>query len=358
MVAADNSLPNLQPTNAIAYSIAEAGNHVKRQVYPSPHDRNPQFGCAIPVFRLNFMLGGITMELNGLHILLTYQCNFECDHCFAWGSPWQSGTMTLKQIEQVLQQAVDTETVEWIYFEGGEPFLYYMPLLAGAKQAARLGFKVGLVTNSYWATSVEDAIEWLRPLKDLLQDLSVSSDLYHYDAKISQQVKNAETAAGLLDIPLGIISIDPPENASAPESFGQLPIGESRVMFRGRAVQKLAHLAETHPWESYDRCPEEDLHEPGRIHLDPLGNLHICQGISIGNLFEKPLSEICRSYAPEKHPITGPLLEGGPAELARRYGVAPQPAYADACHLCYQTRTALRQRFSETLLPDQMYGVF
>ena len=40
------------------------------------------------------------MELTGLHLLLTYQCNLECDHCFVWGSPWQSGTMTLQNVRE------------------------------------------------------------------------------------------------------------------------------------------------------------------------------------------------------------------------------------------------------------------
>ena len=40
------------------------------------------------------------LKLNGLHLLLTYQCTFECDHCFVWGSPWQTGTMTIAMIRQ------------------------------------------------------------------------------------------------------------------------------------------------------------------------------------------------------------------------------------------------------------------
>ncbi len=38
------------------------------------------------------------MKLTGLHLLLTYECNLECDHCFVWGSPWKSDTMTLESI--------------------------------------------------------------------------------------------------------------------------------------------------------------------------------------------------------------------------------------------------------------------
>ena len=89
------------------------------------------------------------MILNGLHLLLTYQCNFECDHCFVWGSPNQSGTMSLGQLRNILTQAQELGTIEWIYFEGGEPFLYYPILLAAVHLAVERGFQVGIVTNSY-----------------------------------------------------------------------------------------------------------------------------------------------------------------------------------------------------------------
>lgn len=297
------------------------------------------------------------MELSGLHLLLTYQCNLECDHCFVWGSPWQSGTMTLQDIRQILQQAKDLGTVKWIYFEGGEPFLYYPVLLKGVQEAARLGFQAGIVTNSYWATDVKDALEWLRPLAGLIQDLSISSDLYHWSEKLSQQAKNASEAAEKLDIPIGIISIAQPEVTNAASAVGQLPAGESTVMYRGRAAEKLVARATRHSWAQFTECPFEDLREPGRVHLDPFGNLHICQGISLGNVFRTPLSEICWTYDADSHPITGLLLEGGPTELVRRYGLPHEESYADACHLCYEARRTLRERFSEILMPDQMYGV-
>lgn len=93
------------------------------------------------------------------------------------------------------------------------------------------------------------------------------------------------------------------------------------------------------------------------MHVDPFGNLHICQGITIGNLFDEPLASICAAYAPETHPITGPLLAGGPAGLLRRYELPPGEGYADACHLCTEARRRLRPRFAAVLGPDQMYGV-
>jgi MoaA/NifB/PqqE/SkfB family radical SAM enzyme len=294
------------------------------------------------------------MKLEGLHILLTYQCTYECDHCFVWGSPWQTGTLTFDQIEQILGQAKEAGVTS-IYFEGGEPFLYYAILVQAVRRAANMGFSAGIVTNAYWANSVADAEEWLRPFAGRLADLTVSSDLFHCGESMGERPQNALVAAKWLGIPTGMISIAQP-GTQARETHGQIE-AEGAVMFRGRATEKLLEEAPFHPWESLDSCPHEDLHEPGRIHLDPLGNLHICQGIVIGNLFEKPLKQICDEYDAEAHPICGPLLGGGPAALVSEYYAPHSAYYGDACHLCYEARLSLRPRFPQQLCPDQMYGV-
>ena len=297
------------------------------------------------------------MELNGIHLLLTYQCIFECDHCFVWGSPFQSGTMTFETIRVILNQAKETGFVEWIYFEGGEPFLYYQVMLAGINLAIELGFKVGIVTNSYWATSEEDAFLWLSPLAGKIQELTISSDLFHFSEKESQQSKYVTQVAEQLNIPLGIICIEQPENPAI-FSVGQIPQDSSSIMYRGsRAAEKLTHKANFHPLSKFVECPHENLMDPGRVHIDPFGNMHICQGISIGNIFSSSITEICNNFNPIEHPILGPLLEGGPIKLTKQYQVTSNNAYADACQLCYYSRRLLRNRFPDVLLPDQMYGV-
>ena len=296
------------------------------------------------------------MKLTGLHLLLSYQCTFECDHCFVYGSPNQSGTMTLGQVRRILQEAKEAGTVASIYFEGGEPFLYYPVMVRGVVEARQLGFSVGIVSNAYWAEDVESAMEWLRPLAGLVDDLTVSSDLFHYSEKMSRQAQNAAAAAAELGIPLGTICIAQPDE-QAQAGLGQIPEGESGVLYRGRAAEKLAGKVPWYPWTGFTSCPHEDLREPGRVHVDAYGNLHICQGIVIGNLFREPLKEIAARYNPDGHYITGPLLVGGPAQLVRTYGLEHEPAYADACHLCYRMRQALRERFPHILTPDQMYGV-
>jgi len=286
--------------------------------------------------------------LSGLHLLLTYECNYECDHCFVWGGPAQIGTMTLETVEHILAQATELGSIEWIYFEGGEAFLYFETMIAGIRLAKASGFKVGIVSNSYWATTDAAALEWLKPLAGLVDDLSISSDDYHgsYDGVNYPEI--ARRAAQQLGIPVDFISVAEPE-ANDEE-------GATAVVFRGRAADVLASRVEAKPWEQFDRCPWEDLREPDRVHVDPFGNLHVCQGISIGNMLERPLVDIMGEYDADAHPIVGPLLDDGPAEIVRRYGLAHEEGYADHCHLCYQSRCALRERFPNELTPDQMYG--
>jgi MoaA/NifB/PqqE/SkfB family radical SAM enzyme len=296
------------------------------------------------------------MRLTGLHLLWTHQCTFECDHCFAWGSPWQTGTMTLSALSRILDAADDLGTIEWIYFEGGEAFLYYQTMRKAVETCASRGFRVGVATNAYWATDEDDALECLKPFKGLVEDLSISSDLFHSDEEDSRQAQVARKAAEALGIPVRTITIVHPGSADARCVTGQIPPGKSGVMYRGRAVEKLAPQAEKHAWQLFVECPYEDLREPGRVHVDPLGNLHICQGLVIGNLLRTSLREVCEKYDPEGHAVVGALLEGGPAALVRRYDVPHNESYADACHLCYESRRALRARFPEILTPDQMYG--
>ena len=298
------------------------------------------------------------MKLRGVHLLTSYQCTFECDHCFVWGSPRQTGTMTLQTVRRILREAESLGTVEWVYFEGGEPLLFHPVLVQAVDEAVETGFRVGLVSNAYWATSPEDAELWLGPLAGKVADLTLSSDQYHSDERLSQQARDARAAAEKQKMPVGICSIAGPE-AGARGVTGQLPHGEIAVMFRGRAAETLAPRAPRRPWTELRECPHEELAEPDRVHVDPFGYVHLCQGISLGNVLEESLREICNRYDPATHPITGPLLNGGPAELARRYDREPGPGdtFADACHLCDSTRRGLRARFPEVLTPDQMYGV-
>jgi hypothetical protein len=298
------------------------------------------------------------VKLIGIHFLLSYRCTDECDHCFVWGSPAARGTFTLAQIRDVLRQGQELGTVEVVYFEGGEPFLFYPIMVQGLREAALLGLRRGIVTNSYWATSVEDAIEWLRPVAEIgVQDLSLSSDLFHGEAMMTQVARNGAEAAKQLGIPQYLSVIEIPQGCLSYElSEKGEPITGGQVRFRGRAVAKLTEGVPRRPWTEFIECPCEDFINPGRVHVDTFGHVHLCQGVLMGNLWQQPLKEIVARYDPAAHPIIGPLVEGGPVALVQRYDLPHEDSYIDACHLCYLARVQLRQRFPEFLAPATVYG--
>ena len=296
--------------------------------------------------------------LSEIHFLLTYRCNFECDHCFLYCSPWTGGTFTIQQVDSVLEEALKIGTIDTIYFEGGEPTLYYPLLLESIRRAHDRGFKVGMVSNAYGALAEEDAHLMLDPLvKAGLGELAVSNDEFHYGEDDVNPASIAEKVGVELNVISYAICIDPPEilENPDPDKKGESLIGGG-AKFRGRAADTLTEGLPTRPWKELVECPYEELISPSRVHVDSFGNIHICQGISIGNFWEKPLSEIMATYNADDHPICGPLVRNGPAGLIEELGLTPEDGYVDECQACFLSRRNIIDKYPNILAPRQVYG--
>jgi MoaA/NifB/PqqE/SkfB family radical SAM enzyme len=264
----------------------------------------------------------------------------------------------LSQIRKVLDELTRIGTVQWVYFEGGEPFMFYPLLLKGIKLAREMGFKTGVVTNAYGATSEEDAELWLRPLYELgVSDLTISDDVLHYEDEKDSPAKKALAVAKRLGIPFGSICIKKPRGYRGANKSGEPLLDDGGLLLKGRAVEKLVEGLPRRRYDEFIECPEEDLRNPERVHLDPYGYVHLCQGLVMGNMWETPLSELVKNYDGDSHPICGPLLKGGPVLLARKYEVKHEDRYVSACHFCYLVRLALLDRFPKYLAPRQVYGL-
>lgn len=268
--------------------------------------------------------------------------------------------MSLAQIKSLLKQCKQTGTVESIYFEGGEPFLFYPVMLEGVRLAREMGFTVGIVSNGYWATSVGDAKLWMQPLASLgVSDLSISDDELHYGDAQNRRSSCVLEAAKEVGTPASVLRKSRPKaTASSDASQGTgKPRISGGIKFRGRAAQMLAGGLPTRSCDDLAACPYENLADPQRVHVDAFGNVQICQGISMGNCWEKPLAALIADYDANAHPVAGPLVRGGPARLAGEYNIDTSSGYVDECHLCYAARLALLDRFPQHLAPKQAYGL-
>jgi pyruvate-formate lyase-activating enzyme len=300
------------------------------------------------------------LNLKGVHFLLTYRCDLECDHCFVWGSPKSKGVFTLKQIRNILTEAKKLGTVDYVAIEGGEPFLYYPIMIKAVEEAVNLGFHVEILSNCYWATCPEDAVEWLLRIAEAKNvELGLSSDLYHGESWETREVKNAVKAAKVLNMKVDVMAVKYPNTEiPCPTEIEGAKVGLSELMYRGRAFSKLTENANKKPWREFTKCPYENFLKQERVHVDPLGYVHVCQGISIGNAWQKPFSKIIEEYNPYENPILEPLVSGGPVALVEKFGLSHDETYADACHFCSAARLMLRNKYPDILVPDQMYGKF
>lgn len=298
------------------------------------------------------------MNLKGVHFILTYKCDLECDHCFVWGESQSKGVFTIRQIRDILAEAKKLGTVDDVSIEGGEPFLYYPIMIKAIEEAAKLGFHVELLSNCYWASCTEDALEWLLPItKTKNVELTLSGDLFHGDSWATEIVRNAVRAAKALEMKVAVLAVKHPNpETPCPDEIEGVKVDSWDLMYKGRASAKLAEKTEKKNWHTFTKCPYEDFKNQRRIHIDPFGYVHVCQGISIGNAWREPFSKIIEDYDPCENQILDPLVRGGPVALVERFSLPHDETYADACHLCYAARCSLRTKYPEILGPDQMYG--
>ena len=296
--------------------------------------------------------------IKSVHFILTYACNFQCDHCFLYCHPFAKGTFSIRQVRDVLEECRKMESVTNVGFEGGEAFLFYPLLSESIRLASQNGFRTSVQTNGFWATTEEDALLWLKPLQDAgLSCLEESDDRFHHREGGQNNAGHAAAAAETLDMKVNSICIQPPEVEHSGSRTKGEPIYLGGPKLRGRAVETLTKGLPVKPCIEFTQCPYEEFSHPGRVHADPFGNVHLCQGISMGNMWETSFSSVVEAYDPENHPISGPMLAGGPLALARTYNLRHRDAYVDACHMCTEICLELTDRFPQYLAPKQVYGL-
>jgi organic radical activating enzyme len=291
--------------------------------------------------------------------ILTNRCISNCDHCEIFSSPFNNSVISTSLISKYLRKIKTQKSIKKIIFSGGEPFLYFSKIRKSIHEASTLGFHTGIWSSGYWQNSKEEFSLSISSLAQVgLNELFLSIDELHKNKKLKDLLPSYKEICNVLNVKLTIVELKAKNNDEPPIFANNgAPILSGNIKFNGRASEKLLENQSLWNPDDFDICPHESFLNPHRIWLDFLGNIHLCPGITIGNLNKLKLSELLKIVDLKNHPILTPLIQGGPVKLANVYDIKVDKGYVDHCHFCFTIRKQLIKRFPPVLTPLSFYGI-
>ncbi|AJF61548.1 TPA: radical SAM protein [Candidatus Woesearchaeota archaeon] len=111
-----------------------------------------------------FLYPSYIFYANYATVILTYACNYRCDHCYQ--TNFDHKLLELDRIELFIDKLKEVN-IRQISFFGGEVFLYMDHLCKAIKLAQKKGMRVfGMTTNGFWCNDPKKAWEYMQRLKD------------------------------------------------------------------------------------------------------------------------------------------------------------------------------------------------
>ncbi|MCL2097706.1 MAG: radical SAM protein [Bacteroidales bacterium] len=150
-----------------------------------------------------------------LTIIPTHKCTAACDECCFRCTPQVETIMDYHKIERYIDEAIDSfPNIEIVVFTGGEPFLLDDKLPLVIKRVASHKRLTRVVTNGYWASSYENAIKKLTPLKEAgLTEINFSTGDNHQKFISIDNIVYGTKAAYNLGVRPICISVESPPTA-------------------------------------------------------------------------------------------------------------------------------------------------
>jgi hypothetical protein len=305
-------------------------------------------------------------------IMVTYRCSAACRHCLVMAAPRQDDALV--SVEAAVRYGLDFASLgRAVMIAGGEALLYFEHVLEMVRALAAVGVPVAFVeSNGSWCTSEKLTRHRLSRLRDAgAQGMYFSVDCYHQEFVPAERVYRGvsiswelfgrenvlpETLSREYAQEMARLARDP-EHRVRPAGSG--------IHFVGRAALDLAAHAAPVPLAellSQDCGGDWDVDNLHEIQVDPYGFVRPdwCPGINLGNTRSHRIADLCRTRHVQETPLLRGIAERGPAALlplAEQFGIAPQPAYASKCHLCFDLRRQLVQHMPEEFGPRQVYEV-
>lgn len=304
-------------------------------------------------------------------IMVTYRCSAACRHCLVMAAPQQDDT--LLGIEDAVRYGLGFAALgRAVLIAGGEALLYFDHILQMVRALSAAGVPVAFVeSNASWCTS--DALTRHRLL--LLREAGVrgmyfSVDCYHQEFVPADRVYRGVTTAWELFgpenvSPAELTLADAQEAERAAADPDRLFSAHGGIHFIGRAAVDLAPRAAALPLEQLlteDCSPDLDVDNLQEIQVDPYGFVRPdwCPGVNLGTTTESRIEDLCRTRHVQQTSLLRDIAARGPGalvQLAERFGIAPQPAYASKCHLCFDLRRQLVHHMPREFGPRQVYEV-
>lgn len=284
----------------------------------------------------------------------------------------------LSYLEQAHALPVRAKTIN---FTGGEVGLYFEHLVTILERAAsrELCGPYRVETNGFYCTSMDGALDRFRTLKRLnVRGLDLTQDPYHLPYVPFESMTIALEAGRRV---FGADEVNHyghfDELRAYYEEHGTLegcPAADTRehamtrgALYVGRAARCIAPLradtaVEDLPWSCLDLKAGWTLDPQltNQISILPEGVVTpgACTGLIIGDARREPVEHILSRPVTEQHPLIRTLIEQGPRGLIPEYleaGGRLREKYASVCHLCWEVRILLRDKYPEVLIPAHLY---
>ncbi|RKN74923.1 radical SAM protein [Paenibacillus ginsengarvi] len=155
------------------------------------------------------------MQPSILTVLATYKCTAACKECCFECSPQVQGRIPLERILNYIGEACDTvPTLKLVVFSGGECFLLGKDLDTAVAHATGRGKLTRVVTNGYWAHSLDAARRRLGSLKESgLGELNISTGDDHQEYVPFERVVNGAIAGAEMGL-TSLIVVEGFENSA------------------------------------------------------------------------------------------------------------------------------------------------
>lgn len=134
--------------------------------------------------------------LGNIGLMMTYKCTIGCPHCIVEAGPNRKEEIRESQALAWIDQAraYGGGRVKGLALTGGEPFHNLEMLARVSSHARKRGFIISAVTNAFWASTRQAALEVLArvPAIDMI---CISTDVYHQRFVPFEHARNAAWAA-------------------------------------------------------------------------------------------------------------------------------------------------------------------